>query len=377
MNFDVFCDESGNSGRNYLDSGQPFYVLSGLMVERNQSYRLKNRIIEFHQKFYPDKEELKGSNILQSNRGQKNANLLIEKISDITVPFFIIVEKKYLLAAKMVESFLDPEYNKGIDESFTWMNGTKKEIAEVFYYVSKKSTELFGEAYKEPSHELLNKALKELRKELKEKNYINMEKVIANANTEEIFDEFKIANEFYPNNALASINLTILNSFFNLVEIYSRTIKANKIRIIHDEHAKYEDSYLTMFMHYQNKKEIDQLVLQNGKKIIAHFTKLKSFKIHESEKSPIVQGADIYSSFINRVCTKISNGQRLSPEMYVFGESTLGPLLHRDSSEGNLMRDIVASKSFIQKMRCELLRDEKQSELIPEEPNIDDFLIYK
>ncbi|MFB4367219.1 DUF3800 domain-containing protein, partial [Bacillus sp. LR_6] len=41
MNFDVYCDESGNSGKNFLDSGQLMYVLAGIMFERNQSYTLR------------------------------------------------------------------------------------------------------------------------------------------------------------------------------------------------------------------------------------------------------------------------------------------------------------------------------------------------
>ncbi|WP_440604609.1 DUF3800 domain-containing protein [Bacillus sp. GB_SG_008] len=44
MNYDIYCDESGNSGGNYLDPQQPFYILAGWFVERNLKYLAENRI---------------------------------------------------------------------------------------------------------------------------------------------------------------------------------------------------------------------------------------------------------------------------------------------------------------------------------------------
>lgn len=36
---DFYCDESGNSGGNYLDPQQPVFVLAGWSIGKNLRYR--------------------------------------------------------------------------------------------------------------------------------------------------------------------------------------------------------------------------------------------------------------------------------------------------------------------------------------------------
>ncbi|MCY7984098.1 DUF3800 domain-containing protein [Bacillus inaquosorum] len=376
MNFDVYCDESGNSGKNFLDSGQPMYVLAGIMVERNQSYRLRNRIIEFRKECYPDQEEIKGSYILKNTKGQKNANILINSIFELGIPFFSIVEKKFMLALKMVETFLDPEYNKNLVTSFTWMNDTKKRIGQIFYNSINHSRDVFGEAYKRPSLELINKAQEELSGELEKTKNSLLAELVTQADTEKIYDEFQIANNSYSNGALASINLPILNSFFQIIERYSQnSMNTNKVRLIHDEHDKYESSFKKIFNQYMDKKQIDSFELEGGQTILTSFKKLKKFEFCNSTASPIVQGVDIYASFLNKVCSKIFLRQNLSPEMNKFVKSSIGGVIYNNILEGSATCEFIVSDWFNNKLYYEIEGEELEDLSIPKEDIIKEFLV--
>ncbi|MCY8042146.1 DUF3800 domain-containing protein [Bacillus spizizenii] len=376
MNFDVYCDESGNSGKNFLDSGQPMYVLAGIMVERNQSYRLRNRIIEFRKECYPDQEEIKGSYILKNTKGQKNANILINSIFELGIPFFSIVEKKFMLALKMVETFLDPEYNKSLVTSFTWMNDTKKRIGQIFYNSINHSRDVFGEAYKRPSLELINKAQEELSGELEKTKNSLLAELVTQADTKKIYDEFQIANNSYSNGALASINLPILNSFLQVIERYSQnSMNTKKVRLIHDEHDKYESSFKKIFNQYMNKKQIDSFELEGGQTILTSFKKLKQFEFCNSTASPIVQGVDIYASFLNKVCSKIFLRQNLSPEMNKFVRSSIGGVIYNNILEGSATCEFIVSDWFKNKLYYEIKGEELEDLSIPKEDIIKEFLV--
>ncbi|MDI6563711.1 MULTISPECIES: DUF3800 domain-containing protein [Bacillus] len=376
MNFDVYCDESGNSGKNFLDSGQPMYVLAGIMVERNQSYRLRNRIIEFRKECYPDQEEIKGSYILKNTKGQKNANILINSIFELGIPFFSIVEKKFMLALKMVETFLDPEYNKSLVTSFTWMNDTKKRIGQIFYNSINHSRDVFGEAYKRPSLELINKAQEELSGELEKTKNSLLAELVTQADTKKIYDEFQIANNSYSNGALASINLPILNSFLQVIERYSQnSMNTKKVRLIHDEHDKYESSFKKIFNQYMNKKQIDSFELEGGQTILTSFKKLKQFEFCNSTASPIVQGVDIYASFLNKVCSKIFLRQNLTPEMNKFVRSSIGGVIYNNILEGSATCEFIVSDWFKNKLYYEIKGEELEDLSIPKEDIIKEFLV--
>jgi len=89
MNYDIYCDESGNTGTNFLDLDQPLYVISGWMIERNISYRARDKVISLMEENFPQMKELKGSKLLKSSKGRHFCSNFLKEMGQLgCVPFF-------------------------------------------------------------------------------------------------------------------------------------------------------------------------------------------------------------------------------------------------------------------------------------------------
>jgi hypothetical protein len=145
--YTVFVDEAGNSGSNFLDLEQPFYVVGGWVIPNPQ---LKNdSLIKELAQTLNVKGELKGTNLTGNKRNQgllkEFYNKLIELGCRQTVMF---AEKKYCIAAKVIETFLDPVYNDRVSNRYTYDNVLKKNLAEKVYKLPFETLKEFAEAYR-------------------------------------------------------------------------------------------------------------------------------------------------------------------------------------------------------------------------------------
>ncbi|MEI2443880.1 SEC-C metal-binding domain-containing protein [Priestia megaterium] len=124
--YTIFCDESGNSGSNYLDLEQPFYIIAGWIVPDKNINKISK--IRDCAEALGVEGELHGTKLIKrkkaQNEFQKLFNILCNEIE--CIPTFIIAEKKYCIAAKIIETILDPYYNDEVDNSYTYDNLKKK-----------------------------------------------------------------------------------------------------------------------------------------------------------------------------------------------------------------------------------------------------------
>lgn len=350
MNYDIYCDESGNSGGNYLDPQQPFYILAGWFVERNLKYRAENRILSFKKDYFPDKQELKGAEILKSNAGQTLGNKLLSELGDAhCIPFFVIAEKRYCLSALMVEKFLDPAHNEKVSSSFSWMNSIKQDIAQVIYNISDHSLEKFANAYKNPSIESLRDSQQTLIYELNQKGFTEIASAVDGSTKyiDLILEEETYAIDALPNKALRALNLPVFTDFIQIVERFTKNQNIKKVRMFHDETKQFREAYPEAFSWYaQKKNEQVELVLENGTTILSSLKSLQVFGMQESKGSMLIQGADILASFINLYCTRIMTNKKISPELKKLGELLLSALVVNDKFAGNGFCDLISSTDF-------------------------------
>jgi hypothetical protein len=66
----------------------------------------------------------------------------------------VVAEKRYVVAGKIVETFLDPAFNKTLRDGFTWDTLTKRELANTLMTrLPPDVLDRFAQAYREPSSE--------------------------------------------------------------------------------------------------------------------------------------------------------------------------------------------------------------------------------
>lgn len=346
MNYDIYCDESGNTGANFLDLNQPLYVISGWLVERNTSYRAKDKIIDLRKNNFPQLDELKGSKLLKNSKGKKFcANFLKEMGKLGCTPFFIVSEKRYCLAAKIVEAFFDNEYNSRISYKLSWNPHIKKIIAQIIYDISEESIEMFAEVHKDPSIGNIKATQIQLIKEFRENGYEQLAYAVegSNSNLEGILEEETYTAIGLEKRALKTLNYPVFVSFLQLIEVFSRDAGLRKVRMIHDEVAQFKKVFPEIFQMYNTNKNPNSIILSNGCEMVFSTLKLRHFEMGDSKKHPLIQAGDLLSSTINYYITKILNKQDIDPELSSIGEFLGGAILVNDQIPGRGFCDFIWS----------------------------------
>ncbi len=154
----IYCDESGNDGPNYLEASAPFYVIARWVVPEKAVVDAAVEIESLRQKHCRDATELKFKTF------RKKPSVVCETMTRLgqigLVPIYVVAEKRYCVAGKIVETFLDPYYNNRLSMPFTYDLPTKQELANALYdRLSEKALRDFAAAYREPTQEGLESAL--------------------------------------------------------------------------------------------------------------------------------------------------------------------------------------------------------------------------
>lgn len=127
----VYCDESGNTGSNFLDPQQPIYVLAGWWVDPNVEKNANDAVIRYLGSVPGSPRELHGAQLLRQSKGQSSTLQLFRELGALgCVPIFVLAEKRYCIAGKIIETFLDPYYNHLLCEEFAADVDMKQDIAD-------------------------------------------------------------------------------------------------------------------------------------------------------------------------------------------------------------------------------------------------------
>lgn len=100
---DIYCDESGFTGRNLLSEEQPYFVYSAIQLTNEELIDSKNILTS---KYKLQSGEIKGAKIVGSTAGQKAILEIFEKYSSKTR--LVYHDKKFALAGKIVEAGVEP-----------------------------------------------------------------------------------------------------------------------------------------------------------------------------------------------------------------------------------------------------------------------------
>src|ERR1017187_935512 len=99
----VYCDESGFTGNNLLDTEQPYFAYAGVMAEEDVTGDFIQKTIR---DFDIQGDELKGSRLLRYNKGRQAVNVVLERFASsarVTVH-----EKRFALSTYFFEYVFEP-----------------------------------------------------------------------------------------------------------------------------------------------------------------------------------------------------------------------------------------------------------------------------
>ena len=281
--YELYFDESGNTGTNFIDTRQPYFVYGGWLIEKEKTIQIQEVIKQVYQ--CSKAKELKSKKVAADRiKLKKMFDLLIFEIG--AIPVFGVADKKYMIAAKIVETFFDHMYNHNVNGYLTYKSDLKKALADNIY-TNDNLLLKFSELISAGSIELIKmQAIKdELARHFEKEKLLDVQKSIVQLTDEnllEMIEEFEfISKNGTEKRWLTLVEPVLIDRLLN-VEKYANIIES-KVDLYVDELQGYRDVF----------SELSDIL--SRKTLICNITFKQQCK---SEDNLLIQAADLLCGFI-------------------------------------------------------------------------------
>ena len=276
---ELYFDESGNTGTNFMDINQPYFVYGGWLVESHMVNVLNKEIdIVFS---YSNAKEIKSKEGLKYDKCKELFHMMYEKGAR---PVFGVVDKKYMIAAKIVETFFDYMYNPNVNEYLTGRTELKKSLADNIF-VNKDLLHEFSRLIRNGTIEL--ESMREIKRLLalhfENEDLLDVKGTISNlsdSNLQEMIEEFEIISR--NGKRWLSLIMPILIDRILHVDKYLELINEEAILYV-DELWGYQDVFDELNKILMKKRIIKNVNFGGQKK---------------SDQTKLIQAADYLCGFI-------------------------------------------------------------------------------
>lgn len=303
----AFLDESGNTGANYLDPGQPVHVVGGWIVRDSEHERFA-RLVEQVQSAM-GMSELKGGRMLKTKRGRREMLRLHDEARAFAVPVYSIWEKRFCAALKAVETFLDPMHNPRADWLPSAANLQRNEAAEVLLRALPLSYfERFIDAFRDPSRESFGEVSCSMSVALRLADEQRLAWSFAGC-VGEVLDEIleaELSTEHFASvpgskglsrDVVPSLNYPSFTQIIRTVDFMFESSQRCGV-IVHDETSQFASSFQAAFALFKRIGPEHVGQIEDGRSIRGGIGFVEELLLKSSKEEPLVQAADVLVSAI-------------------------------------------------------------------------------
>lgn len=285
-----YFDESGNSGGKFWDSQQPTYIEGGWAIETSLVDKVNDVVKKLELNYSVNTKELKGKKLIKHKRGQEFILNMIHEIGQIGgLPVLHIVEKKYMVSGKVVETFLDPLYNSKVPYSDQWDLTKRQDIASIFYSANDTLLEEFADAYRSRSAAAIKQNAVKWAKYLDGHGYKELSALVHNiipSIEKDIVSELSV----YDDPSYRGIDSLNIPTWFNIFQHIEQETPA-PCTIIHDKIDTFEHAYLSSFKRL--KGSTSGRVLFDDRQQVFPLRLIEDLIFRDSQQDPIIRASDI------------------------------------------------------------------------------------
>ena len=307
-----YCDESGNTGTHWADPDQPVFTYAGWLVPREAREASVDALDEIRARYRFQGAELKWSSVGRRANGAAIFREMFKLLlNGPAMPFFIIADKDYHLAAKVIETYFDPEYNPNVAPGFTGAMTVKKDLAEVALGAPAIMSEFAVWIHSgiEPAADDVLRVAERLRVHFDACGRADAASALSGFTVEGVSD---IQREF----AVAPwARTTTGHTLFALLQRLEEFLRIHhlNVEIVHDQLVRFDpllDMMRGMFREVDGSDtyQIEDAVMYLGMPTVT------GLRLVDSKAEPLVQAADLLAGFLRTVFTKLKRAEPLDAD---------------------------------------------------------------
>ena len=303
MGYVYYIDESGNTGTNWLDATQPLLVHGGWLVPKNNVEGVRKELVSLFQ--LTQATVLKSKNVMNSKSKNKMIKMLFETMRrNGAVPFLTVSIKRFMISAKIVETFFDHQYNPNVNAKLTHPIELKKALAVCIYendtysIINKFSLLIQNRTASIADLRGISESLITL---FDSRNHFLVARSLKNLSDDnflEMIDEFETSEK----NELALLMPGIFK-LLTCVEIFSAKNRS-PVDVYHDQLWGYSNIFELLRTTFLNKKILPINVGTNEKPILSGFEYIKSLEMKKDEDDVLLQLSDLLCGYAAKIFMK-------------------------------------------------------------------------
>ncbi|MBY6915744.1 MULTISPECIES: DUF3800 domain-containing protein [Clostridium] len=303
MKYSFYIDESGNTGTDWINNEQPYFVYGGWLVCDAQAGELKQYLSNFFSK--TQATELKAKKLFKQKKGILIFNNIFKEMcyKYRAFPIFCFVDKKFMIAGKIVETFFDGAYNPRIN----WYLTTPVELKKALAVCISENDEILIEFSKiikncTASIDDMKKINQKLIKIFEKQNHIMVADTLRDLKEEnflKMIDEFESVTKGKNGKNNITLTGTTLVKLLNSAESICRIFNGQAV-IVHDKLRGYNDVFLEIEKIFL-KKDNPVSFGTEKKHIFSNFPHVDSITTVDSKSEILVQAADLLCGFVSKV----------------------------------------------------------------------------
>jgi hypothetical protein len=348
--FSLFVDESGNTGRNLIDAAQPVYILAGWFVPDTAIPAVNRLMADLQSDLASKAREIHASQVLRTRKGRDAFAPFLKQMGAVGGwPVFQLVEKRYWIAGKVVETFLDHEYNTSVSPEFFNDIEKKQLLANELCELPDEYLHEFAVAYREMNLEQLTRSAQRFSVLYKLRNHPELERNFGQAvvNLADVVRDESAVNDSLPHNVMQSVNLPVLVTFLSQVEDLARRLGLQSLKIVHDESREFAPGIAWLLSKYTHGKGDSTARMANDYLVDFTFEKIVGFDMVASDTSAGVQAADLLASALNLYSRTAAKGGTPDPWLVEALEPILGAAIFPAYFDVPHLARLTGSPTFV------------------------------
>ena len=298
----VYLDEAGNTGLNLLDPDQPTYVLAGWVVPSDRYDAARSAVTAISDE--SGSRDLKGSRMMGSALGRQRVERLVSNLVDLECyPVYSIYEKRYAVAGKIVETFLDSEYNDQLPTSFNGNVFAKRALAQQLYDLPDGSMAPAWEAIRAVDAGRMGDSLRVLIERCRILGADELVRLLAGAKSHVERNAADLAEMQADPVARHSQALpaTSLITLAGDIDTIADSLGLTRMEIVHDETSSFGPNLEWWFQLVSGPEPVaepSETILPHGRRFRVGYSAVRSLRFEVSKDEPLVQAADVLAALL-------------------------------------------------------------------------------
>ena len=312
MLYNTYIDESGNTGNNLVDSTQKYFALAAVSIPQTKEASILSYIqVKFDSVKEIGETEIKAARWIRASKKSLILKSILEYLKRMQCDFsLVILEKRFMVCALIVDNFLDGAYNDF--EDYTWCNDNdeKRKAAQYFYDIlDDEDIELISSAFTHPELEKYQKAFDVV---FAKTHNLKYKRMLAGHHLEELYkDDYEavMLNTDANPSVIRSANYT---TFTALGMRMANICKRNNYRtnIIFDSCLLCNEAFKKLYEKFNVMENNEILEVWAG--IISWKSWFESFSVANSKSSFLLQTADVLATSVMKTLEKVFSDRDLN-----------------------------------------------------------------